>query len=288
MKFSVCLVLAASGLVALCLAGEHDNRWPVREQETIQRSLTLSGEPMRLMVDDLNGYVHVKGISGSKVEVTAHKTIQAETKSDLDQAKAEVKLDITEKPGSVSVYYDAPWRCNGDCRGCCNESQRRFYEVTYDIDVAVPREARTVVSTVNHGDLHIDQIDGDFTISDVNGGISMTGIGGSGDVHTVNGPITVRFAKNPSKPSSFKSINGELDVYFPQALSADLLFKTFNGQIFSDFEVTARPTPTAEAERHDGKYVYRSNRFRGARAGNGGPELSFDTLNGNIRLHKEQ
>lgn len=116
----------------------------------------------------------------------------------------------------------------------------------------------------------------------------MTGIGGSGNVHTVNGPITVRFAKNPSRPSSFKSVNGELDLYFPQDLSADLLFKTFNGQIFSDFEVTARSTPTVETERRDGKYVYRSNRFRGARAGHGGPELSFDTLNGNIRLHKEQ
>jgi DUF4097 and DUF4098 domain-containing protein YvlB len=154
--------------------------------------------------------------------------------------------------------------------------------------VTVPRQARTVVSTVNNGDVRVDQIDGDFDVSDVNGGISMTGIGGSGDVHTVNGPITVRFAKNPTKPSSFRSVNGELDAYFPQDLSADLSFKTFNGQIFSDFEVSARPTQTAEAERRDGKYVYRSNRFRGARAGNGGPELSFDTLNGNVRLHKEQ
>ncbi|HEX4227679.1 MAG TPA: hypothetical protein VHZ07_03345 [Bryobacteraceae bacterium] len=287
MKFSVHLVLAVTGLAALCFASTHDSRWPVRDQETIQRTLTLSGEPMRLVVDNVEGYVHVRGVSGSKVEVTAHETIHAETESDLQQAKGEVKLEMNEKPGSVSIYYDAPWRCSGDCRGCC-ESHRRFYDVTYDIDVSVPRDARTVVSTVNNGDVRVDQLDGDFEVGNVNGGISMSGIGGSGDVHTVNGPITVRFVRSPSKPSSFKSVNGDLDAYFPQNLSADLLFKTFNGQIYSDFEVTAMPTPATGTERRDGKYIYRSNRFQGARAGHGGPELSFNTLNGNIRLHKEQ
>jgi hypothetical protein len=69
--------------------------------------------------------------------VTAHKTIRAETDADLQQAKAEVKLEIEEKPGSVSVYYGAPWRCNGEGGGCHGE-HRHFYNVTYDIDVAVP------------------------------------------------------------------------------------------------------------------------------------------------------
>jgi hypothetical protein len=287
MKFSVYLVLTVTGLASLCFAARRDSTWPIRDQKTTQRTLTLSGEPMRLVVDNVEGYVHVRGASGSKVEVTAHETIHAETESDLQQARDEVKLNITEKPGSVSIYYDAPWRCSGDCRGCC-ESHRRFYSVTYDIDVTVPQQARTVVSTVNDGDVRVEQVDGDFEVGNVNGAISMTGIGGSGDVHTVNGPITIRFAKNPSKPSSFKSVNGDLDAYFPQNLSADLLFKTFNGQIFSDFEVTAMPTPAAATEQRNGKYIYRSNRFQGARAGHGGPELSFNTLNGNIRLHKEQ
>jgi hypothetical protein len=288
MKFGACLMLIASGLGVLCFADRRSERWTVREQETIQKTLTLSGSPMRLVVDNLDGYVHVTGSSGSKVQVTAHKTIRAETDSDLQQAKSEVKLDMTEKPGSVSVYYDAPWRCNGDCRGCCSGDHRRFYNVTYDIDVEVPRAARTVVSTVNNGDLHMDKIDGDFDVSDINGGISMTAISGSGDVHTINGPVVVHFAKNPSGPSSFKSINGQLDVFFPQELSADLLFKTFNGQIYSDFDVTPRTTAAPETERRDGKFVYRSNRLRGGRAGRGGPELTFDAFNGNIRLHREQ
>lgn len=287
MKLSIYLVLTVSGLGVLSLAGLSEHPWTVGEQETIQRTSTLSGPPMRLLVDNVDGYVHVTGSIGSKVQVTAHKTIRAETESDLQQAKREVKLDIAEAPGSVSIRYDAPWRCNGECRGCCGE-HRRFYNVTYDIDVEVPRDARTVVSTVNNGDLRVDRIDGDFDIHNINGGISMSTISGSGDAHTINGPIAVHFAKNPSRPSSFKSVNGQLDVYFQQDLSADLLFKTFNGEIYSDFDVTPRTMPAAETEQRNGKFVYRSNRLRGGRAGRGGPELTFDAFNGNIRLHRGQ
>ena len=243
---------------------------------------------MRLVIDNIDGYVHVAGASGPKVEVTAHKTIRAETASDLQEAKTEVKLDITERPGTVSIYYAAPWRCNGDCRGCCGGDRKRFYSVTYDIEVRAPHEARTVVSTVNNGDLRVEKIDGDFEANNVNGAIHMDEISGSGEAHTVNGPVTVHFSKNPVRPSSFKTINGALDVFFPQDLSADLLFKTFNGQIYSDFDVTPRPIPATAPERRNGRFVYRSNRLSGVRAGQGGPELSFDSFNGDIRLHRGQ
>ncbi|HTD66781.1 MAG TPA: hypothetical protein VK846_09670 [Candidatus Limnocylindria bacterium] len=278
-KIVVCLFLASA-----CFAASNSDRWSVREEETIRKTLTLSGAPMRLLIDNVDGYVHVTGTNGSQVQVTAHKTIRADADSDLQQAKNEVKLTIEEKPGTVSVYYDAPWRCNNCCNDGCRE-HRRFYNVTYDIDVEVPRAARAVISTVNHGDVRLEGTAGDFDVSNVNGGISMTKVSGSGDVHTVNGPIRVEFARNPAGASSFKSVNGQLDMFFPSALSADLLFKTFNGQIYSDFDVAPRATPI-ETERKEGRYVYRSNRLQGGRAGQGGPQLSFDTLNGNIRLHR--
>jgi hypothetical protein len=287
MIFTVLLAVMAARFAAPYLDGSGSDHWSVREKEIIQKTLTLSGPPMRLVVDNVDGYVHVTGISGSQVRVTAHKVIRAETDSDLQEAKNEVKLDITEKPGAVSVYYDAPWRCNGEGRGCHGE-HRRFYNVTYDIDVEVPRSARTVVSTVNNGDIRIDKTDGPFDVSNINGGISMDAVSGAGDAHTINGPLTVHFAKNPSGPSSFKTLNGALDVYLQPNLSADLLFKTFNGQIYSDFEVTPRATPTTQTEQRDGKFVYHSRGARGGRVGRGGPELSFDAFNGNIRLHKEQ
>lgn len=286
MKSYVCLALAAAGLGTVCLAGSHDDRWPVGEQETIEKTMTLAGEPMRLVVDNVDGHVYVRSRDGSQVHVSAHKIIHAETDSDLREAKNDVKLDFTERPGNVSVYYDAPWRCNGEGRGCHGDL-RHFYNVTYNIDVEVPPAARIVVSTVNSGDVRVNGVSGHFDISNVNGGISMDGIGGSGDAHTVNGPVAVHFVKNPLSATSFKSINGQLDAYFQPGLSADLLFKTFNGEIFSDFDVAPGVLPKTVAEQHNGKYVYRSNRAAAGRAGNGGPEILFDAFNGNIRLHKE-
>jgi hypothetical protein len=287
MKLAVYLALSMAGLAALCFARFGQDRWSVREQETIQKTLALSGPPLRLVVDNVNGYVHATGTNGSQVRVTAHKLIHAETDSDLREAKSEVKLDFAEKPGTVSIYYDAPWRCSSEGQGCRGE-HRRFYNVVYDIDVEVPREARTVISTVNNGDVRTDNISGAFDIRNVNGSINMTAMSGSGDVRTVNGPITVHFAKNPGGPASFKTINGQLDVYFQPELSADLLFKTFNGQIYSDFEVTGRPATAMETEQRNGRFVFHSNGARAGRVGRGGPELSFDAFNGNIRLHRER
>ncbi len=280
MYFAVYLAL----LAAWFTGSEH---WSVREGGTIQKTLTLSGPPMRVVVDNVDGYVHVTGVRGSQVRVTAHKTIRAETDSDLQEAKSEVKLTMAEKPGTVSIYYDAPWRCKGEGSGCQGE-HRHFYNVTYDIDVEVPRSARAVVSTINNGDIRMDNTDGNFDISNINGAIDLSGMSGAGAAHTINGALTVRFARNPSESCSFKTLNGALDVYLPSNLSADLLFKTFNGQIYSDFEVTPRATPAGETEQRNGKFVYRSRDTRGGRVGSGGPELSFDAFNGNIRLHRAQ
>jgi hypothetical protein len=279
------LMLLASGAVMVCLAESRSDRWTLREQQRIEKTLSLSGQPMRVVVDNLDGYVHVTGTSGSQVRVVAQEKIRAETDSDLNQAKREVTLEMTEQPGSVSIEYKAPWRCSGHCDGCCDE-HKRFYEVTYDIDVQVPHQARTVVSTVN-GVINVDQVDGDFDVHGVNGGVQMSAIGGSGDVHTVNGPITVRFTRNPSQPSSVKTINGAIEAYFQRGLSADLLFKTMNGQIYSNFDVTPLPVPAGETERKNGMFVYRSDRRMGGRAGRGGPQISFETLNGSIQLHEE-
>jgi hypothetical protein len=287
MKIYFYLVLTAAGFASLCPAQRDSERWSVREQETIHKTLALSGAPMRLVVENVQGYVHVTAVSGSEVRVTAHKTIRADADVDLQQAKREVTLDMSEKPGWVSVEYNAPWNCRHS-NGGCGDHERRFYNVTYDLDIEVPRDTRPVVSTVNGGDIRVEGTTGDFDISNVNGRIDVIGISGSGDIHTVNGPITARFVKNPAGPTSFKSVNGALDVYFQPNFSADLRFKTMNGEIYSDFEVTTNlpPPPPPDADRREGKFIYRSNGMKAARAGQGGPEISFNTLNGSIRLHR--
>ncbi|MFL6417568.1 MAG: hypothetical protein ACJ74Y_18080 [Bryobacteraceae bacterium] len=287
MKIFVCLAFATCGLGPVCLASSSSNAWAVKEREMTEKTLPLSGSPNRVVVDNLEGYVHATASAGSTVRITVHKTIRAETDADLADAKRDVKLNISEQPGQVSVYYDAPWRCHGEGQPCSGGG-RRFYQVVYDIDVQMPRDAKAVISTVNGGDVQLDGLNGNFEVGNVNGAIRMNAIRGSGEVHTVNGPITIHFAKNPSASCGFKTVNGSVDAFFLHDLSADLLFKTLNGQVYTDFEVSPRMAPAPEGERREGKFVYHGNNMSAGRAGQGGPELSFNTLNGSIRLHRGQ
>jgi len=75
-------------------------------------------------------------------------------------------------------------------------------------------------------------------------------------------------------------------VYFRNNPDADLYFKKLNGEIFTDFELTLLPNGGSASD-SNGRFVYRSNREIAGRAGKGGPKLSFETLNGSIRLHSK-
>jgi DUF4097 and DUF4098 domain-containing protein YvlB len=102
----------------------------------------------------------------------------------------------------------------------------------------------------------------------------------------LNGKVKVTYSRNPSKATDFRTLNGTVDVYFQNGLDADLHFKKLNGGIYTDFELTMLPQKGSSSG-SDGRWVYRSNREIAGRAGKGGPELSFETLNGSIRLHSK-
>ena len=129
---------------------------------------------------------------------------------------------------------------------------------------------------------------GHFDVQEVNGGVEMKGIGGEGQVHSVNGPVNVAFKANPTGPCSFKTVNGEVEATFPPGLSADLQYKTLHGGIYTDFDLNATPAPVAgKAEQKNGHFVYRNHGYSSGRAGAGGPLLSFETINGEIRILKK-
>jgi len=107
-------------------------------------------------------------------------------------------------------------------------------------------------------------------------------------VHTVNGPVKVTFARNPTGATSFKSVNGTLDISFRGGLNADVKMKTFNGGMYTDFPVTTLPAVSMQPERRNGGFVWKSNQMTGVRVGSGGPELTFDTLNGDVLIKNRE
>jgi hypothetical protein len=252
------------------------------EKETIRRNFPATA---RLEVDNVHGFIHVTGYNGSEIQMVAEKTIQAESQERLDAAKRDVKLDTTQSGNTLTLFVDGPFRCHcDDGRFGVHEHNHPGYRVIYDFEIKVPAATVLRLGTVNRGDVHVDNTTGDFDIGNVNGGIEMNEVAGSGPVHTVNGKISILFSRNPARNCSFKTINGTIEASFRPNLSADVRVKTFNGQAYTDFDVTALPALSPVSERRDGKFIYRSDRSTGMRIGNGGPEFKFDTLNGSIRI----
>jgi hypothetical protein len=232
-----------------------------------------------VVVDNVIGSIDVEGVAGTTVDV------EATRKEERSSARnAEVKLDMRQEGDKLILLVDGPFRCKcGD--GSIHMRGDDDLHVRYDFKLRVPRDARVELKTVTSGDVKARNLAGDFKVRNVNGAIDMTGISGSGEAHTVNGKVNVAFDRKPTAPCSFKSVNGKLTISGPADFGGDARIKTLNGGIYTDYDVTSLPVPGASGERHGTKWVYRSNAAN-VRLGSGGPEMKFETLNGDVIVER--
>lgn len=255
------------------------------EKEEIRKTLHFpeGGPPGKVVVDNISGSIAVTGYGGSDVELVARRTSYGETAEKLKESHEKIALDVREEPGTVILYVRTPWRC-GDGSVSYRLREDYGFDADFDFELRVPFRTDVLLKTVNKGAITVSNVSGAFQVNNVNGRIDMAGITGSGQVSTVNGNVGVRFSRNPESGCGFRTVNGSIDFEVPDELSADLSLKTFNGEVFSDFDVTGLPRPAPAPERIGRRTVYRGNEFFSVRAGRGGPELVFETLNGDIRI----
>jgi hypothetical protein len=258
----------------------------VQEKENIEQTFP---RVKRIDVDNFDGFVTVAGSDSNEIKVEIHKTIRARSPEKVQESKQEVRLDMTRHDDELRLYVDGPFRCK--CQdGSINYRGSRFYgyEVSFDFTLHVPRETNLRVRTVNRGDIRVQDIDGAFDVENINGGLDLVDVAGSGHAYALNRPVHVSFRRNPKGASDFGSLNGDVEVAFRPGLAADVWLKTFNGSAYTDFDVTALPGRPAVREERNGKYVYKGNQFYGVRVGAGGPELKFDAFNGDIKIRNRE
>ncbi len=234
-----------------------------------------------LIVDNVWGSIDVTGYSGNEVQVEVAKRIRGESQERVEAARREIRLDMSQSGDTVKLYVDGPFRCHCQDGGFSSDRGHAGYEVTYDFHIRAPRQARIDLYTVNRGQIRVQDVAGDFDIHNVNGGIELRGMSGSGRARTVNGRVVAAFAANPTRDTGFETVNGDVDVTFQQGLSADVRMSTMHGGMYTDYDVTALPEAAAP-ERRDGKFVYHRSGVAGVRIGSGGVNLRFKTLNGDI------
>jgi DUF4097 and DUF4098 domain-containing protein YvlB len=163
-----------------------------------------------------------------------------------------------------------------------------------NLTIQVPVNTSVELRTVNGGQISVTGINGNIDVENVNGSVEVKDVSGTVLAHTVNGNVTVSLAHPaPDKPMSFSSLNGKVDVTLPADTKARLKLKTTNGAIYSDFDVKTEADTTKpvveDARGQGGKYRIRMD--HGANIygtiNGGGPEYSFQTMNGTILIHRK-
>lgn len=257
----------------------------IYEREEIKK--IFSGRSItRIFVDNISGSVKIVGAPVKEIRMTAKRTVAAESPEKITEAKEDVVLDFVEERDRLEIVVNAPWR-NGEN---INWRGKEFYgyEVSYDFEMEVPIEMILFVKTINGGKITIENVKGKFNLSNVNGPIFAAGLTTGGSIHTVNGSIEAYFAETPKEPCSFKTVNGEIEAGFPKDLAGIIMLKTFNGKAYSDFEFKELSAEPAKYETKKGRRIYRRGENTRVQIGSGGPELRFETLNGNINILQQK
>jgi hypothetical protein len=259
--------------------------FPVEAGDRRERSFRLPAGGGKVVVDDVAGNVTVRAVDGDVVRIVARQLVHATSAANLEIARQEMPLQLSQHGDTVIAFVDAPFRDDdGSLQGPWHDLP---YRVLYDFELEVPRRAAVDVRTVLEGDVELHGTDGPFVVRNVNGDVLVRGVGGAGTAKTVNGELAVSFRKNPAAPCEFHNVNGDVDVTFRPGLAADVRFRTMNGEGWSDFPYTVVPVqPTVSEGRRDGRFVIKSDWTQGIRIGGGGPQLSFATINGDVLIRQ--
>lgn len=260
----------------------------VDSTETIRRSFALApaGGERTVEIDNVFGSVHVVGGAGDRVEVVIRQHLEADDRAALERAAAEIRLEVIETAGRLELVQDGPFREDR------NERRRRRhwdldYEVSWEWEVTLPRDAALEVSSVNGGTVHVENVDGRLEAANVNGDVRLEEVGGRTEASTVNGDVEVVFAESLAAPAEFATVNGEIDLSFPAGFGAELEFSTLHGEVYTDFEVDSGPTEAkVETTRGRHGHSFRIGSESVVRLGGGGPRLACSTINGDILIRE--
>lgn len=274
-KLVVAAGLASAFLLTLSAARAQD--FSVRlPDHVITQTFALGAAPF-VKLSNVNGSIAVSGDGGSQVRLVATEKIRAATQDLAAQAQREVTLKLEHTGDSLNAYVDGPFRGH--------HWENPGYEVTFNFELHVPRGASLDLRSVNGG-VQLADVTGAFQTNTVNGGIRIQGVAGAGSATTVNGKIVAVYAAQPAGDSSFHTVNGSVDVTLPRGVDARLRYKTFNGSIYTDFDVTPAPSEVETGSESRGMRIFRRGRWADGQIGHGGPQLTFNTLNGSIYIRR--
>lgn len=243
--------------------------------------LSDPAKPAELEVSLIMGGIKVTG--GATREVVIEATSRAAAESDREKDRPTNRAGMRRIP-NTAIGLEAEEE--GNRVSISAQSWAR----AVDLDIQVPVGSTVRLSTVNDGDIEVENVDGEVEVSNTNGEILVKNVRGPVSANTVNGDVTVVFrGAMVAAPMAFSTLNGDVDVTFPGDLKATVRLQSDNGEIYSDFDVavaTENVRGPEKTKEKGGRYHIVVSREMIGQINGGGPEILFKTFNGDVLLRR--
>ena len=252
-----------------------------RQPAAVDRVTVPLSDPSRPGVIDISlvhGSITVRGTNRKDVLVTARPEADRPNRRNDPDATGMRRLPqtagykITEEGNRIKVSSDSPNR-----------------SLTFEIEA--PARTNLKLSTVNGGEILVENIEGDLEVSNVNGSVTLNDVAGSVLAGTTNGSVRATLTRvTAAKEMAFTSLNGAVDVTLPPTTKANLRLRSDHGDVYSDFDVQLAPAAAAptvqETRSSNGRYRINRNRSIVGTINGGGPEFELRTFNSNVYVRK--
>ena len=251
-------------------------------QETVTIPLSNPSKPGLLKMGIINGSITVKGTNGKEVIVTGTRRESSDKhhrrKSSKNNTSGLKRISNNSLEFSAEEF-DNVVRVRGSHQG------------TTDFEIKVPKNFSLKISTINRGEIYVENVNGTMDISNTNGKITLNDISGSVSADALNRDIKVNFIKvTPNVAMAFSSLNGDIDVTFPKTLKADIKIKSDRGEVYTDFELKAKPSKakiTKGNSRKGNSYKVKVEKWITGSINGGGAEILFKNFNGDVIIRSK-
>ncbi len=271
-------------------------------KETITRELSfeIKSEKNGLLIANINGGVSVEGYSGDKILVEVEKEVYAKTAERLERGKQEIQLGVIDLSDTLILFVKGTcsdfgrnhqryhrnervgqgWNYNWSS---WDKDCREEFQYIMNFKVKVPNHINLAVSTINNGDIVVNQVKGSVYADNINGAIKLSKLAGPTNVSSINGNLDLDYEQNPGGPCRYYALNGDINILFRKGLGASVSFESFNGEFYTNVDVIeALPVQLEKRQKSNGvEYKVNGNRYK---VGNGGVTLDFETFNGDVFL----
>lgn len=226
--------------------------------EKIDKTFPLSADGV-VSLENVNGDVDIEGWDRNEVRMVAEK--RARSADALDQISIEIDAQPTRlriKTKLPKSHFGFLWFGSSNGRG----------EVRYKL--MVPSGASLKKIDVVNSDLTVRGVNGPVDLHTVNGSIDATGLAAHGRFDTVNGSIRAGFdSVKAGAKIVLDSVNGSCRIKLPKEASFHLDADNVNGSVSCDFPITLE-----KSGRHH---------LRG-RVGDGAATVKLDSVNGSLHI----